>query len=156
MFLTRSCRVLVWRLTLVFIALVLILNFTYFYFEKTDSKYNSKRYAIIEDIIKQQGKFEIHLVSSTDSKKKKTFLIGFLLALVGLRASHHLDRILVVSYSGLGSNLSQLIMAHHPEVWFWQPYSLKLVSKQHATLDLVIQQANVLVSSEVFYLNVKL
>jgi len=68
MFLTRSCRVLVWRLTLVFIALVLILNFTYFYFEKTDSKYNSKRYAIIEDIIKQQGKFEIHLVSSTDSK----------------------------------------------------------------------------------------
>jgi hypothetical protein len=55
MFLTRSCRVLVWRLTLVFIALVLILNFTYFYFEKTDSKYNSKRYAIIEDIIKQQG-----------------------------------------------------------------------------------------------------
>jgi hypothetical protein len=64
---------------------------------------------------------------------------------VGQRNPEFLDRVLVVTYSDLGSNLSRRIFADHPEIWFWQPYSLKLVAEKYSTLDLVIQQANALV-----------
>ena len=50
-----------------------------------------------------------------------------------------------MTYSELGANISRSILADHPEVWYWQPFSMQMVSKQHAKLDLVIKQTNLLV-----------
>jgi hypothetical protein len=67
------------------------------------------------------------------------------LFLVGVRKSTSKDRVLLMSYSELGANLSRSVLASHPDVWFWQPFSMKMVSKQHAELDLVIKQTNLMV-----------
>ena len=51
----RNCRLLIWRLLLVSCGLGLILNATYFYYERTRDKFDSQNYAVIEAIIKQKG-----------------------------------------------------------------------------------------------------
>ena len=50
-----------------------------------------------------------------------------------------------MTYSTEGLNITRAIFRDHPEVWFWQPYNLQLVSKQTANLALVLQQVNIMV-----------
>ena len=100
---------------------------------------------LYREFITQRRVLDLDPVNCSYSKYRKLSSQNLASVSVGHRISENSDRILVMTYSNEGLNITRAVFRDHPEVWFWQPYNLQLVSKQIASLDLVLQQVNILV-----------